>query len=100
MTQKSKLVLITGLALLLTLCSFVIDNWADKPEQLRLVYDVLDVVKTPALLAGIVMSGNIHSPNEFTIYVGLFIIFWLFMAIFTWLFILIRWTKNLLTKEK
>ncbi len=94
MVGKYRAVLTTGVALLLTLCSYLVNNYPEAPLKLRPIVDVLDVIQRPAKLAGFFASGNPHIPNETVIYLVLFITYWMLVGIVIWLASLVLTRKK------
>ena len=88
--------------LLLTFLSYVLNNWANAPEELRFVYNALDTVQRPALFAGFLTSGNGHIPNVFTVYLVLFVTYLLLVGCVTLLvnLLLPRKQGNLTTRSR
>jgi len=78
--RKIALIVTTGLALLLTVCSYFVDTWPFAPVKIRLVYDLLSTIELPAGLAGVLVSRNPHDPDSFTFYLVLFATYWLLAA--------------------
>jgi hypothetical protein len=82
--HKIALIAITGLALFLTACSYLVNTWPYSPLELRPIYDLLGIIQWPADLAGFLVSGNVHIPDSFTIYLVLFATYWLFVGFAVW----------------
>lgn len=85
-TRKGGLIVTSALALLLTLCTYLLNNYPETPLRInRVILDVLDVIQVPAKAAGFFMSGNVHQPNEVVTYVVLFLTYWLLAGSIIWL---------------
>lgn len=79
---------------MLTVFSYLINDCPNKPEELRFIYNALDIIQLPAQFAGFLVSGNVHMPNVFAVYLVLFLSYLLLIWCVTVLLMLVRAKKN------
>ena len=71
-------------ASLLTCGSYLINNSADR-GRFGWMARALDTLQLPAVFIGILVSNNIHQPNEAVTYVALLLTFALLVGLLAWL---------------
>ena len=77
-------VVILAVASLLTYCSYLINNSVDQ-RSFGWITRALDTLQLPAVFIGILISNNIHKPDETAAYGTLFLIYALLVGLVAWL---------------
>ncbi len=85
---KGRLVLLAvGFAIIFVILSYLnnahSENW---PESMRFLKFSLYKIQLPAILVGVLISGNAHQPNVVATYISLFILYVLMFILLTTFF--------------